>query len=263
MIRTIPPVPDQGSSLQLRLRSSTTLRHLHFDPYCRQLLMEIKRYVTILATNNKILKDSYWIAPVIASLVAAFGGSFFGALFKEQLSDRFYKRKRRREIRASVSKEVVIFIHTLMQQVQIKNFAETLVLQRQILDQDRAQINDPTESEKYVHEVKEIIALINIEAERDEKLFHRVTEVQGSIHSLVIEATHYIKKRNAIKLRILLKEIQSERHTKNMMLKLYDGDKLNEIISFRNNSLPKLVQQLIAQKQQKIDYYIDSINSLI
>jgi hypothetical protein len=208
--------------------------------------------------------ENWYEAPAILSaLIAAFLGSLFGALFKEQLSDRFYKRKRKREIRASVSKEIITFIYILIQQVQIKNFAETLRIQKRILHNDREKVDDPQEHEKYTKEMFRVVDLMNEEAERDERLSLRVTETQANVHSLIVEATHYIKKINVGPLMSLLKEIQSERHSRKMLGELYQGDYLPELIAFRENELPKLVQQLILKKEERIEYYITSIHSLI
>jgi hypothetical protein len=207
-------------------------------------------------------------APIIGAIIGAILGTFFAAWFKEAFSDMFYVRKRKREIRASVAKDVVTFFYALLQEVDITNLVEILQRQKKLLGllRDEA-IEDPSRMEyppqAYIDEMIRINELSNGEVDRANKVHGEVSLIEGNIYALLMEAAQYFGKRKKILIKIFLKKLREQRFTSKMVVQMYEGVDLRELREFREGKLPVLVAELRSRKLQVMDEMIEEVEILL
>jgi hypothetical protein len=207
-----------------------------------------------------------WIATNATTIIAFFAalvGSFSGALFKEQFSEWFYKKKRKREVRAHTTKEIVMFYNHLVQQVGLANLCRVMDRQREMLQIMRSQTADSKEQERIFDEQRKIVEFHNKLVEQDDQIFDRVSEKEGNIQALVIEASHYISGKKFQKLKKVMDDIRLSRMKSQMYIEIYDGPDYAKIIAFRTKEMQTLIDVMKKNKIEKMENLIEQVNEIL
>ena len=204
------------------------------------------------------------LIPVITAFFAALIGSFFGALFKEQMSDVFFKRKRKRELQGAITKEIIIFYNVLHAQTMLMNTIEVTWKQKDLLNEMLGLPNLPDdEMQAMKDESAHIIDFGNAEVEKEHRLSEKVSELEGNIHALIIEACQYLTRKKATALKDLLPYLQKERHTQYMLVDIYDGPDYKELLKFRDQQLRSEVYKLQGEKDERKWELVEIIQVLL
>lgn len=201
--------------------------------------------------------------PSIVAFAAALLGSFFGALFKEQLTDRFYKKKRKREVRAQIMREIVLFFNHLVKQVGLANLIRVMDRQREMLHIMRTQTADSKGQEQNLNEQKRIVEFHNRLVEQDDELYDKVSDKEANIQSLIIEASHYISEAKHQQLKKIMDEVRLSRMKSQMHVEMYDGPDYAKIIAFRTKELQPLIDVMKKHKIEKMEELIDRVHIIL
>jgi hypothetical protein len=147
-------------------------------------------------------------APVIAAFIAALVGSFFGAYFKERLADWFSHKKRQREIRTALIKNIVKYLGFVKELTSINNACEYHITFARKMNDHLKQITgtEKLESEK---QRDDIINLINRLNDRSSEVYSKVLEIEFDIVSISMEASHYFKRHQYLPLNKTVKELRT------------------------------------------------------
>jgi hypothetical protein len=202
---------------------------------------------------------------LLISFLATIIGAFIGVYLKEVFSDIFYRKRRMREAKSSMIRNVVKFFKHMKNHANHYNGAE---IHRHRLNWLRIRRKSPDLPQTMIDSLNaDIDGLFEYGkglAEKDEKIYITLVEIEAEITSLSVECSHYLEKHQYSQLKKSLDEMFLCAQTENIKVKGYESLGYHELLAFQDDGYIKqlrLIDNELDLNQKKYEALINEILS--
>jgi hypothetical protein len=202
------------------------------------------------------MSTSSWLP--FLTLVAGLLGAFLGAYFKEQLSDVFNKRRKRKELLKEIIKNVFMLPHLMKRHLRNKSLIEHTEAQQDILEQYKRLPLEKDALERVDFDIKATFDYIKYLNELHHADYNDIGDSESNVEALIAEVHIYYPKKTAAALQSYLYNRLLRVNTWSNNLKDYNGMQLEEVKQYfklgyrvdfqkRMKELNELQEELVAK----------------
>ncbi|GHN02080.1 hypothetical protein WSM22_35690 [Cytophagales bacterium WSM2-2] len=207
---------------------------------------------------------------IILTLTAALIGSYYGAFAKEQFSDRFLKRRRRRETRTALTEKVVLIFRLTQRHIQLLQFANLHKHRMELLSGMKRELSNKGEEQNKIEistiksDIDGIFVYVQRFIDEDAILFEKINELESQIISLAHESIYYFKEHQTSQLKQGVKKMIEWFESPDLDTQDFKAIKNYSVfIGYQDQKFKGNLEIALAKLRSQQEHYVDFFSELL